>query len=89
MSSPPAQTLAVRPAVPAVAIRREILAVLAGSDTMTVPAATAEIAAGWSARQRSRGDSPSSVQIAAAIVFQVGADLVDDVAATRHPRTCA
>lgn len=79
MSSPLAQTLVcLRPTD---AIRREILSVLAGSDTMTVPTATAEIAAGVSARQRLRGESPSSVQTAAAIVFQVGADLVDEVAA--------
>jgi len=61
------------------AIRREILAVIAESDS-TVPAATAQVAAGWGARRRRRGDSPSSVHTAEAIVFQVGADLVDDVA---------
>ena len=79
MSLPLAQThVLLHPTVPTVAIRREILSVLAGADTKTVPAATAEIAAVWSARQRLRGDSPSSVQTAAAIVFQVGADLVDE-----------
>jgi hypothetical protein len=64
-----------------VAIRREILSVLATSASMTVPTATARVAAGWSARRRRRGESPSSVQSAQAIVFQVGADLVDEVAA--------
>jgi len=63
------------------AIRRDILAVLAESDAMTVPAATAEIAAEWSARRRRLGDSPSSVLSAASLVFQVGAELFDDVAA--------
>ena len=62
------------------AIRREILAVLARSDTVTVSSATAQIAAGWSARRRQRGDSPSAVRTAAAMVFQVGAELVDEVA---------
>ena len=62
------------------AIRRDILSVLAESDAMTVASATAETAAGWSARRRRCGDSPSSVQTAEAIVFQVGADLADDVA---------
>jgi hypothetical protein len=60
-------------------IRRDILAVLAESDT-TVSAATAQIAADWGARRRRCGDSPSSVHVAEAIAFQVGADLVDDVA---------
>jgi hypothetical protein len=63
------------------AIRRDILAVLAESDAMTVPAATAEMAAEWSARRRRLGDSPSSVLSAASLVFQVGAELFDDVAA--------
>jgi len=62
------------------AIRRDILAVLADRDTMTVSAATAEIAAGWSMRRRQRGDSPSSVHSAEAIVFQVGAELIDEFA---------
>jgi hypothetical protein len=62
------------------AIRREILAVLAESDTVTVPSATEQVAAGWSARRRRRGDSPSGVRAAAAIVCLVGADLVDEVA---------
>jgi hypothetical protein len=67
------------------AIRRDILAVLAESDT-TVAAATAQIAAGWGARRRRRGDSPSSVHTAEAIAFQVGADLADDV--TQQPAAC-
>jgi hypothetical protein len=45
-----------------------------------VSSATAQIAAGWSARRRQRGDSPSAVRTAAAMVFQVGAELVDEVA---------
>jgi hypothetical protein len=61
------------------AIRRDILAVLAESATMTVPAATAEVAAEWSARRRRRGDSPSSVLSAASLVFQVGVDVADEV----------
>jgi hypothetical protein len=64
------------------AIRRDILTALAESDAVTVPSATREVAANWSARRGRRGDSPSAVRTAAAIVFQVGADLVDD-AATR------
>jgi hypothetical protein len=67
------------------AIRREILSVLAGSDTVTVPSATAQIAASWSARRRRRGASPSDVRTAVEIVFQVGADLVDEVAAQPAP----
>jgi hypothetical protein len=67
------------------AIRRDILAVLAESETMTVSAAVAEIADGWSTRRRRRGDSPSSVHSAEAIVFQVGADLIDECA--RQPST--
>lgn len=63
------------------AIRRDILAVLAESDAMTVPAATAEIAAEWSARRRRLGDSPLSLRGASSLVFQVGAELFDDVAA--------
>lgn len=67
------------------AIRRDILAVLVESDTITVSDATAEIAAGWSMRRRRRGDSPSSVHSAEAILFQVGADLIDEFA--RQPST--
>jgi hypothetical protein len=67
-----------RSAVLTVAIRREILSVLAGSDAVTLPSATAEVAANWTARRRRRGDSPSAVRTAAAIVFQVGADLAGD-----------
>ena len=62
------------------AIRRDILSVLAESETMTVPAATAEVAADWSARRRRCGDSRSSVLSAASLIFQVGADLADEVA---------
>lgn len=69
-----------------VAIRREILSVLAEADTMTVPVATAQVAAGWGERRRRRGDSPPSVQTAEAIVFQVGADLVDEVGAEPSPQ---
>jgi hypothetical protein len=65
------------------AIRREILTVLASSAAMTMAAATAEVALGWSERRRRHGESPSSVRAAKAIVFQVGADLVDDIAARR------
>ena len=68
-----------------VAIRREILSLLAESDAVTVPSATAKIAAGWSARRRRRGESPSAVGSAAAMVFQVGADLADEIAARRTP----
>jgi hypothetical protein len=68
-----------RPTVVTGAIRRDILSVLAQSATMTVPAATAEVAAEWSARRRRRGDSPSSVLSAASLVFQVGADVADEV----------
>jgi hypothetical protein len=63
------------------AIRRDILSVLAESDTMTVPAATAEVAADWSERRRRCGDSRSSVLSAASLIFQVGADLLDEIAA--------
>jgi hypothetical protein len=77
------------------AIRRDILSALAESDTMTVPRATAEVAADWSARRRRRGDSRSSVLSAASLVFQVGADLADEVdaqtsaAASAHSRSDA
>jgi hypothetical protein len=60
------------------AIRRDILSALAESDTMTVPAATAEVAADWSARRRRCGDSRASVLSAASLIFQVGADLHDE-----------
>jgi hypothetical protein len=62
------------------AIRRDILTLLAESDGTSVQAATAQVAAGWGARRRRRGDSPSSVHTAEAIALQVGADLADDVA---------
>jgi hypothetical protein len=65
------------------AISRDLFAVLADSDTMTVAAATAEIAAGWSMRRRQRRHSPSSVHAAEAIVVQVGADLIGEL--TRQP----
>ena len=61
------------------AIRRDILFVLTRSTTMTVPAATAEVAAEWSSRQRQRGESPSSVLSAASLIFQVGLDVADEV----------
>jgi hypothetical protein len=66
-----------------IAIRREILSVLAGSAATTIPAATAQVALGWSARRRLHGESPSSVRAAEAIVFQVGADLEEEMAALR------
>jgi hypothetical protein len=62
------------------AIRRDILTLLADSDGTSVQAATAQVAAGWGARHRRRGDSPSSVHTAQAIALQVGADLADDEA---------
>jgi hypothetical protein len=74
-----------RPTALPAAIRRDILSVLAQSDTMTVRAATAEVAANWSARGRRRGDSPSSVLSAASLVFQVGADVADEVDARTSP----
>ena len=75
-----------RPTALTVAIRRDILSALATSEGVTVPAATAQVAANWSARRRRRGESPSAVHSAATIVFQVGAELGDDVAAlqARH-----
>ena len=75
-----------RPTILTLAIRREILSVLAGSDAVTLASATAQIAAGWSARRRRRGDCPSAVRTVAAIVFQVGADLVDEVADRRSTK---
>lgn len=75
--------MSLRPTALTLAIRREILSVLAESDAMTVPAATARTARGWSARRQRHGESPSSVRSAEAIVFQVGAELVDEVAAHR------
>jgi hypothetical protein len=63
----------------AAAIRRDILAALADSDA-TVTAATAQVAAGWGARRRRCGDSPSSADVAEAIAVQVGAELADDEA---------
>ena len=69
------------------AIRRAILTLLAGSDGTSVQAATAQVAAGWGARHRRRGDSPSSVHTAEAIAPAVGADLADDVASTARSGT--
>jgi hypothetical protein len=57
------------------AIQREILCVLGASDAMTIPAATAQVAAEWSARRRHHGHSPWSAQVAAALTYRVGADL--------------
>jgi hypothetical protein len=68
-----------RPTALTGAIRRDILSVLTQSTTMTVPAATAEVAAEWSARRRRRGDSPSSVLSTASLVFQVGVDVADEL----------
>src|SRR3954453_3256871 len=56
----------LRPTLLTVAIRREILSVLARSGAMTVPTATAHVAASWTARRRLRGESPSAVQTAQA-----------------------
>jgi hypothetical protein len=70
-----------RPTALTGAIRRDILSVLSESTAMTVPAATAEVAAEWSSRRRQRGDSPSSVLSAASLVFQVGVDVADEVEA--------
>jgi hypothetical protein len=75
----------VRPAALTITIRREILSVLAESDAMTVSAAIAQIATGRSARRRRRGESPSSVRTAEAIVFQVGADLIAEFAPQSPP----
>ena len=61
------------------AIRREILDVLAEPGGLTVPAATEQVAAGWSARRRRHGQSPSSAGLTAALVHQVGAELADDL----------
>ena len=69
------------------AIRRAILTLLAGSDGTSVQAATAQVAAGWGARHRRRGDSPSSVHTAEAIALAVGANLADDVASTDRSGT--
>src|SRR3954447_12517324 len=63
-----------------VAIRREILSVLARTDAMTVSTATAHVAATWTARRRRLGESPSSVGTAQALVCQIGADLLDEFA---------
>jgi len=66
------------PAVLTAAIRRDILAVLSRSAGLTVPVATARVAAAWSSRRRRCGESPSSALTAAALVCQVGADLADE-----------
>ena len=63
------------PSLPTAAIRREILSVLAGSDAVTVPAATAQVAAAWSARRRQRGFSPAAATTVAALIHQIGVDL--------------
>jgi hypothetical protein len=60
------------------AIRRDILSVLGGPAELTVPAATARVAAAWSSRRRRCGASPSSASTAAVLVHQVGADLPDE-----------
>jgi hypothetical protein len=64
---------------PTDAIRRDILSALAASEA-TVPAATAQVAASWGTRRRRCGESPSAVRCTEAIVFQVGADLLDEAA---------
>src|SRR4051812_42762139 len=70
----------LRPTLLTVAIRREILSVLARTDAMTVSTATAHVAAIWTARRRRLGESPSSVGTAQALVCQIGADLLDEFA---------
>jgi len=65
------------------AIRREILGVLAEPGEPSVPAATAQVADGWSARRRQHGHSPSSARATAALVCQVGADLGSELVADR------
>ena len=63
------------------AIRREILSVLAASADMSVPSATAHVAANWTARRRLQGESPSAVQTTQAMVCEVGVAILDDLAA--------
>src|SRR4051812_10517122 len=68
---PPMETvLLLRLTLLTVAIRREILSVLATSDAITVPTATAHVAATWTARRRRLGESPSAVQTAQTLVCQ-------------------
>lgn len=69
----------IRSSLPIAGIRQEILSVLAGSDTMTVSAATAQVAAAWSARRRQRGFSPAAATTLAALIHQVGVDLASAV----------
>jgi hypothetical protein len=73
----------LRPTLLIVAIRREILSVLATSHVMTVPTATAHVAASWTARRQRQGESPAAVGTTQALVCQVGADLLDELAV--HP----
>jgi hypothetical protein len=68
-----------RSSLPTAGIRREILAVLAKSDTVTVPAATAQVAAAWSARRRQRGLSPAAAATLAALIHQIGVELASTV----------
>lgn len=75
----------LRPTLVTDAIRREILSILARSDAITVPTATAQVAASWTARRRRLGESPSAVQTAQALICQVGADLLDELAAQQGP----
>ena len=56
-------------------IRRQILTVLAGSEDITIPSATALVADDWGSRREQLGDSPAAVTTATAMVFQVGAEL--------------
>jgi hypothetical protein len=65
------------------AIRREILDVLAAPGGLTLSAATAQVATGWSARRRRHGQSPSSAAVTEALVHQVGAELASDLATSR------
>jgi hypothetical protein len=64
------------------AMQREILSLLARSGDVTVPAATAEVAADW--RRRRQGHSPSWTGTTTALVFQVGVELAESEAAARR-----
>ena len=53
----------------ATAVRRDLLAALADPEALSLPAATAGVAAAWSERRRRTGLSPSSAGTAAALAF--------------------
>lgn len=61
-------------------IRQAIVSVLHDED-ITVSTATAIVAEGWGARREKRGDSPASVLVISSMVFQVGAELAQEIAA--------